>query len=150
MFKRIEGTLENGNPRTLFRALALNAAQFQIVQDIVKFCEGETTLTRKQLMDAHFALRGKIYMPYFIGKNMACKTKTNGIFDVSRLKLAANANAAAPKKAKKAAKKVAKKEANAKKGSKVPVVVETEIKELAESVKNGEVSFTNAVAGLLA
>jgi hypothetical protein len=38
------------------------------------------------------ALRpGKAYMPYFISKNVACKTKTFGVYDLSKLKLSASA-----------------------------------------------------------
>ena len=151
-FKRIEGTLPNGNPRTLIRAIALNASQFKMVQDIIALYNGETVLTRKQLMDANTTLRpGKIYMPYFIGKNVICKTKTNGIFDLSRLKLASGAKSTTTEP-KKVVKSKAKKEAKAKREKKpvvdAPVTTE-EVSTLAEAVKTGEISFTDAVSSIL-
>ena len=84
----IEGTTKDGNPRTLFRAIALNADQFKVVQDIIAHWAGETKLTSKQLIVAYNALKGRKYMPYFIGRNVACKVKnTPGIYNLSVLKL---------------------------------------------------------------
>ena len=91
MFKRIEGTLENGNPRSLFRAIALNTQQFALVQSIIAFHNGETKLTRKQILACNETLRpGKAYMPYFISKNVACRRSGDpfGIYDLSGLKAA--------------------------------------------------------------
>ena len=88
-FKRLEGVTLAGNPRTLFRAIAINADQFKLVQEIVAHYNGETKLTRKQLRDAHGVLRGKKAAPYFVSKNMACKVKgTHGVYNVAVLKLA--------------------------------------------------------------
>ena len=96
-FKKLEGLTKDGNPRTLFRAIAINAAQFKLTQEIIALYEGETKLTRKQCRDAHSKLRplptpyasgNERSCPYFISKNMTCKTKAHGIYDLSRLKLA--------------------------------------------------------------
>ena len=87
-FTMIEGTTKDGNPRTLFRAIALNADQFKVVQDIIAHYEGETKLTSKQLITAYNALRGRKYMPYFIGRNVSCKVKnTPGIYNLGVLKM---------------------------------------------------------------
>ena len=156
-FKPIEGTLANGNPRTLFRAIALSASQFAVVQSIIKLYDGQTLLTRKQLMDANTTINpGKIYMPYFIGRNMVCKTKTPGTFDLSRLKM--RADAGAPPTPKKVAKKAkAKKETKAKREKKVHVPVVTpegEMTPAGETLKDavlaGKMSFTDAVGSILA
>jgi hypothetical protein len=88
-FKKLEGLTKDGNPRTLFRAIAVNALQFQLAQEIIALYNGETKLTRKQCRDAHTALRGKKAAPYFISKNVVCKVKNvHGVYDLSRLKLA--------------------------------------------------------------
>jgi hypothetical protein len=88
-FKIIDGQLENGNPRTLFRGTALSATQFKIIQDIIALHAGEFKLTSKQLIIANNTLRGKKYMPYFIGRNLSSKIKgTAGIYNLSVFKLA--------------------------------------------------------------
>ena len=159
MFKRLEGTNSKGTPITLFRAIALNTQQFALVQGIIAFHNGETKLTRKQILECNETLRpGKAYMPYFISKNVACRRSGDpfGIYDLSGLKAASGKSVAAPtpKKEKKAK---AKKEAKAKKGTKVlaPVVTpEGEMTVAGETLKDkvlsGEMSFTDAVAEILA
>ena len=149
MFKRIEGTLPNGNPKTLFRAIALNTQQFALVQAIIAFHEGETKLTRKQILACNETLRpGKAYMPYFISKNVACRRAGDpfGIYDLSGLK-AASGKSVVAEPSKKEAKK-GKKESKGKREKK-NVSVETPIAEIADAVRSGEVTFENAVAGLL-
>ena len=95
-FKKLEGVTKDGNPRTLFRAIAINAEQFKLTQEIVAYYKGETKLTRKQCRDAHGALReGKKAAPYFISKNVACKVKgAHGVYNLGVLKLAASASKA--------------------------------------------------------
>ena len=88
-FKRIDKVNENGVASTLFRAIALNAAQMAIVNDIIATYGGETTLTRKQMLE-YAAAHNRKYMPYFIGKNVVSR-QGNGIFDLSKFKLAASA-----------------------------------------------------------
>jgi hypothetical protein len=159
MFKRIEGTLPNGNPKTLFRAIALNTQQFALVQGIIAFHNGETKLTRKQILACNETLRpGKAYMPYFISKNVACRRSGDpfGIYDLSGLKASSGKSVVAvPAKKEKKAK--AKKEAKAKKGPKVHVPVVTPTGEmtvagetLKDKVLSGEMSFTDAVSEILA
>ena len=150
-FKRIEGKLENGNPRTLFRAIALNTEQFKLVQDIIAFHNGETKLTRKQILACNETLRpGKAYMPYFISKNVACRRTGDpfGIYDLSGLKAASGKSVVATPNKKEAKPK---REAKAKKGKKlVDAPADPVLNTLAEEVKAGNITFVDAVAGLLA
>jgi len=91
-FKKLEGLTKDGNPRTLFRATAINADQFKLLNEIIAHFEGETKLTRKQCRDAHGVLRGKKAAPYFISKNVACKVKNaHGVYNLGVLKLAKSA-----------------------------------------------------------
>jgi hypothetical protein len=95
-FKRLEGLTAKGTPITLFRAIVVNAEQFKLAQDMIAANNGEPLMTRKVILSMNEALRpGKAYMPYFISKNVACKTKTFGVYDLSKLKLSAAAKAAA-------------------------------------------------------
>jgi len=88
-FKKLEGLTKDGNPRTLFRATAINADQFKLLNEIIAHFNGETKLTRKQCRDAHGVLRGKKAAPYFISKNVACKVKgAHGVYNLGVLKLA--------------------------------------------------------------
>ena len=94
-FKRLEGLTKNGTPITLFKATAVNAEQFKLAQDMIAANHGEPLMSRKTILSMNESLRpGKAYMPYFISKNVACKTKTFGIYDLSKLKLSAAAKAA--------------------------------------------------------
>ena len=91
-FKKLEGLTKDGNPRTLFRATAINADQFKLLNEIIAHFNGETKLTRKQCRDAHGVLRGKKAAPYFISKNVACKVKgAHGVYNLGVLKLAKGA-----------------------------------------------------------
>jgi hypothetical protein len=87
-FKRLEGLTKAGNTRTLFRATIVSQEQFDLAQSIIAHFEGETKLTRKQCRDAHGVLKGKKAAPYFISKNVACKTKAHGVYDLSKLRVA--------------------------------------------------------------
>jgi hypothetical protein len=91
-FKRLEGLTAKGTPITLFRAIVVNAEQFKLTQDMIAANGGEPLMTRKVILSMNESLRpGKAYMPYFISKNVACKTKTFGVYDLSKLKLSASA-----------------------------------------------------------
>ena len=127
--------------KTLFRMIALNPAQFAMVQSIIAFHNGETKLTAKQILECNETLRpGKTCMPHFIYRNLVCRrAHAPGIFDLSGLKAASGKSVAAatPKKEKKAK---AKKESKAKRGQKivqpenvidVPEVVNAEVPEIA-------------------
>jgi hypothetical protein len=95
-FKRLEGLTLKGTPITLFRAIVVNAEQFKLTQDMIAFNGGEPLMSRKVILSMNETLRpGKAYMPYFISKNVACKTKTFGVYDLSKLKLSAAAKASA-------------------------------------------------------
>ena len=48
-------------------------------------------IARKDLKAAHLKLRNKAGFAYFIVKNKACKTKTVGQYNLSVLKVAADA-----------------------------------------------------------
>ena len=90
-FKRLEGLTAKGTPITLFRAIVVNAEQFKLTQDMIAANNGEPRMTRKVILSMNELLRpGKAYMPYFISKNVACKTKTFGVYDLSKLKLSAS------------------------------------------------------------
>jgi hypothetical protein len=117
--KKMAFKMTEGNP-SLFRAIAISADQMAQVEAIKAFYKGETTLTCKQLLEASKALFDHKYMPYFIDKNLACKTKTRGLFDISKLKVAAGSVAKkTAKPAKKSTKKVvAKKESAPKRNRK--------------------------------
>ena len=94
-FKRLEGLTAKGTPITLFRAIAVNAEQFKLTQDMIAANGGDAVMTRKVILSMNEKLRpGKAYMPYFISKNVACKTKTFGVYDLSKLKLSAEAKKA--------------------------------------------------------
>jgi len=65
----------------------ISPAQFEHVQNIIKFNEGNPLITGKQLRAAQMSLLdGRIYGPYYVRKNIAVKTKTPGIYDLSKLK----------------------------------------------------------------
>ena len=115
-FKRTEK-----NP-SLFRAIAISADQMAVVEAIKTFRKGETILTRPQLMEANMALYERKFMPYFISKNLACKTKTRGVFDISKLKVAVGSVISSEKPAKKVPvqKKVVAKKENAPKRERKP------------------------------
>ncbi len=126
----------NNEGTTLIDQKAMSANQMKVVNAIIEYHNGETKLTQKQLIEANNKLYGKIYGPYFIIKNSACKsTKEKGIYNLGVLKLSAAAKKAAEapavtepdappaKKAKKvAASKPAKKAA--KKSKKAPAPTE--------------------------
>jgi hypothetical protein len=119
-FNKVEGH------NVLINAKAINASQFKLIEEIIAHYDGVTVLTRKQLRDAHGALRGKRAAPYFVSKNIACKVKgQHGMYDVSRLKLSADAAKAVNESesesevpAKKAKKSAKKREAKAKREKK--------------------------------
>ena len=94
-FKRLEGLTKNGTPITLFKAIAVNAEQYKLTQDMIAANNGDPLMTRKTILSMNEKLRpGKAYMPYFISKNVACKTKTFGVYDLSKLRLSAAAKQA--------------------------------------------------------
>lgn len=74
------------NSKALVKGTAVSAEQFALVKDIIKMYKGETRLTRTQIKQAHADLRGAKASPYFIVKNMACKTKERGVYNLNVLR----------------------------------------------------------------
>jgi len=81
MFDIVEGT------KSLISVKALDAQKFNKVQMLIKYFEGRTLLTEKELDSATLAIWGKKYAPYFIIHNAACHSKIGGR-DLSVFKLA--------------------------------------------------------------
>jgi hypothetical protein len=77
-------------PSTMIRAIALTPEHMEIVKSFIEFNGGNPLFTLKQLWAANQALRNRKYAPYFIAKNLACKTKVFGQYDLSKLKVAAS------------------------------------------------------------
>jgi ABC-type uncharacterized transport system ATPase subunit len=80
------------NPRrtTMINTTAVTADQFKLAQEIIKLNKGPI-ISRGNLAAAHLKLRKKSASPYWVAKNKACKTKTVGQYDLSVLKVAADA-----------------------------------------------------------
>ena len=98
-FKRIEKTVTNQSgievPCTLIRAIVINAKQFALVQAIIAACDGETLITRKRIMEVQKTVGyDHVFIPYWIGKNESCKTKTTGLYNLGVLKLSASSKKA--------------------------------------------------------
>lgn len=125
MYTKVNVMQKDGvTPSTMFRAQVLKPAHFALVQEIVKFNGGEPLISLKNLWAAHMALRQRKYGPYFITKNVACKTKTAGIYDLSKLRASTKPEPVKPAKPTKKEKKPkleASKKAT-KKGKKTPAV----------------------------
>jgi hypothetical protein len=83
---RVEGHPGMINNKTV------NAVQFQLLQDMIKANGGEPLISRKVMKSLHMELRGKKASPFFVAKNIAAKTKTAGMYDLSKLKLEGSKN----------------------------------------------------------
>jgi hypothetical protein len=139
---------ETPERKSMFRATALTVKQMDIVNSFIKFNGGNPKMNLTKLMEANLALRGKIYTPYFIYRNDACR-KGKSEFDLSKLHVSkesakkaaekataeAEGETAPPKTSKKSNKKSNKKTSTTGKGKskttkkpakKVPVEVPTE------------------------
>jgi cell division protein YceG involved in septum cleavage len=90
MYNKAKATQKDGEtPSTMINTTALSPAHMAIVKAFIEFNEGSPLFTLKQLWAANQALRNRKYAPYFIAKNLACKSKTFGVYDLSKLKVSA-------------------------------------------------------------
>jgi hypothetical protein len=93
---------------TLFTAWSLKPEHFTLVQETIAANGGDPVMTHKKLKEIWNA-RGLAYAPYYMTNNTAAKTKTRGVYDLSKLKqttkpISVKKEATAKKEAKKAKK----------------------------------------------
>jgi hypothetical protein len=85
-FKRIEKMLDETRQSTMIRATIVSDAQYAFVQSLIAAHNNDVLFRNKELHSLTQQLTGKKYVPYWIGKNIAVKTKTAGIYDLSKLR----------------------------------------------------------------